>query len=115
MFQCVKSLLEIAANETSTQLPTDKALVDRVTDRFNSSLVFDPSETRMAYTIRDPVVFGTDFNCDPRGFANRLEIRSRMWDACLVLDGALSYPFNDGAVARLEICDEDALKTVEID
>lgn len=42
-------------------------------------------------------------------------MRSRMWDAHLVIDGGFSYKFNDGAVATLEIRDEDALKSVAFD
>lgn len=38
-----------------------------------------------------------------------------MWDAHLVIDGGFSYKFNDGAIATLEIHDEDALKSVEFD
>lgn len=43
---------------------------------------------------------------------SRIEVCSRMWDACLVVDGGSSFKFNDGAVATLEIKEEDALKTV---
>lgn len=46
---------------------------------------------------------------------SRIEICSRMWDACLVVDGGSSFKFNDGAVATLEIKEEDALKTVVFD
>jgi len=45
----------------------------------------------------------------------RLQIRSRMWDAHLVIDGGISYKFNDGATASLEIHEEDALKSVVFD
>lgn len=95
-------------------LPTrDPKLIERVTTNFNNSLIFDPSKCLMAYTIRDPVVFGTDFNSKPRGFAKRIEVKSRMFDACLVIDGGLSFVFNDGATAVFEIFDEDALRTVQ--
>lgn len=45
----------------------------------------------------------------------RIQICSRMWDACLVVDGGSSFKFNDGAIATLEIKEEDALKTVVFD
>lgn len=45
----------------------------------------------------------------------RIEIRSRMWDACLVIDGGVTFQFNDGAEATLEMFDEDVLTTVQID
>lgn len=68
----------------------------------------------MAYTIRDPIAFGTGYDGNPRGFADKIRIKSKMFDACVVLDGGLSYKFNDGAIATFEILDEDALKTVEL-
>ena len=38
----------------------------------------------------------------------------RCFDACLVIDGSLSFKFNDGTRAIIEILDEDALRTIEI-
>lgn len=136
--QCVRSLCSIIQDETGTSLPVDSRLVQRITQRFNQvilllqdmlvvdvgliysflfnkSLIFSPADEKMAYTIRDPVIFGTNFNSNPRGFAKRVDVRSRMFDACLVIDGALSYKFNDGAKASFTIHDEDALKTVFIE
>ena len=43
----------------------------------------------------------------------RIQICSRMWEASLVLDGGSSFKFNDGAIATLEMFDEDALRTVK--
>ncbi|KAL3216350.1 hypothetical protein MRX96_033147 [Rhipicephalus microplus] len=113
--QCIQRILDIVTAETGVDLPTrDPKLIERVTTNFNNSLIFDPSKCLMAYTIRDPVVFGTDFNSKPRGFAKRIEVKSRMFDACLVIDGGLSFVFNDGATAVFEIFDEDALRTVKL-
>lgn len=36
----------------------DKELIENIKSKFNESLIFDPSEIRMAYTVRDPVVNG---------------------------------------------------------
>ncbi|XP_018494362.1 NAD kinase 2, mitochondrial isoform X2 [Galendromus occidentalis] len=114
--QCVQRLLEIVQQETGQDVGVrDSTLVQNITSKFNDSLIFDPSQARMAYTIRDPVFFGTHFSSKPRGFAKRIEIRSRMFDACLVIDGSLSFVFNDGATAVLEILEQDALKTVAIE
>ena len=69
----------------------------------------------MGYTIRDSLLDGTlpvPGERKPRGFAKQLNIRSRCFDASLVIDGGLSYSFNDGTVAILDIVDEDALRTV---
>ena len=37
-----------------------------------------------------------------------------MWDACVVIDGSLSYAFNDGAELDLSMHAEDALKCIKI-
>lgn len=47
-------------------------------------------------------------------YFHRIEVKSRMFDACLVIDGGLSFAFNDGSTAILEINDEDALLTVNL-
>lgn len=54
----------IAANSLSScKVPVeDTALIRKVTKKFNESLVFDPSEPRMAYTIRDPIRNGKQIN-----------------------------------------------------
>ncbi len=71
----------------------------------------------MGYTIRDKLSDGTlpvPGERKARGFAKQLEIRSRCFDASLVIDGGLSYPFNDGTVAILDLLEEDALRTVAL-
>lgn len=113
--QCVESLLKIISNDTGVKLPSDRMTAERYAEKFNRNLIFDPEEKKMAYTIRDPVVFKSSFNIPPRGFSNHIEVRSRMFDACIVIDGALSYKFNDGAVANVDTFEEDALKTVSFE
>lgn len=49
---------------------------------------------------------------EPRGFAEKIEVKSRCTDAGLVIDGGISFPFNDGAITLLETHSEDALRTV---
>lgn len=66
----------------------------------------------MAFSVRDPVFNATFPAMAPRGFAQKIRVKSRGFDAHLVIDGGMSYIFNDGAVASLEIHAEDALKTV---
>ncbi|XP_033109335.1 NAD kinase 2, mitochondrial-like [Anneissia japonica] len=112
--QSLQEILRIVKEETGCNIPESQDSVKRIVDRFNDSLVFDPSDVRMAYTVRDPVVnriFAADF---PRGFAKRISIRSRCFDACLVLDSGYSFIFNDGAMATLETREEDALRTLEL-
>ena len=111
---CVLSVVKIIEDETGKEIGQDVNFVKRVTDKFNDSLIFSPSEKKMGYTIRDPIVFKTEFNGSPRGFADSIKIKSRMTDASLVLDGGLSYKFNDGSSAIFEILQEDALKTIDM-
>lgn len=62
--------------------------------------------------VRDPVYMGNGFDSDNLGFANEIVVKSRMFDACVVIDGGLSYKFNDGSFAKFELLEEDQLKTV---
>lgn len=118
--QCVQNLFKVINQECSTNnarslLPADNAdLVEKVTKKFNDSLIFSPSKALMAYTIRDPVVFDTDFTSNPRDFATKIIVKSRMTDAHIVIDGGLSYVFNDGAEATFEIFEEDTLRTIKL-
>jgi len=109
--------------------PNDRELVRRVTQTFNNELIFDAEANQMSYTIRDPISMthrahdypdelGTSMvqlTRRPRGKAERIEVKSKCFEACLVIDGSLSYIFNDGTHASVEIRDEDALRTVQLD
>lgn len=113
--QSVSDLLKIAAEELSVKLPyKDPQIVDRVCKTFNDRLVFSPTDQKMAYSVRDPVHNSIYRPFAPRGFSKRLCVRSRCYDAHLVIDGGVAYKFNDGAEAILEIHPDDALKTVII-
>ena len=85
----------------------------------------------ITYYFRDPITMGltsstsssspglsdireTNIVRKPRGNASRINVKSKCFDAHLVVDGALSYKFDDGTDVVIEIKDEDALKTVEI-
>ena len=95
----------------------DQKLVEALTQRFNNELVFDPELNLMSYTLRDPVsagTFPTAVEKKTRGKARRMEVKSRCFDACLVIDGSLSYKFNDGTRAIISIHDEDVLRTVHL-
>ena len=37
-----------------------------------------------------------------------------MWDAWVVVDGGMSFHFNDGALLNLEMHEEDALRCVSL-
>ncbi|KAG8228457.1 hypothetical protein J437_LFUL009108 [Ladona fulva] len=120
--QSVEELVRIIADETGIgpDKLSDKnlSLVDRITSRFNNTLVFKPDENKMAYTIRDLICRGIwpkrNENVRPRGYATRIVVKSRCFDAGLVVDGGVSFSFNDGTSAILEIHDPDALLTVNL-
>ncbi|XP_071448465.1 NAD kinase 2, mitochondrial isoform X1 [Hetaerina americana] len=120
--QSVEELVRIIADESGLgpEVLNDKnsALIDKITSRFNNTLVFKPDEKKMAYTIRDLICGGIwpsrNENVRPRGYAHRIEVKSRCFDAGLVVDGGISFSFNDGTSAILEIHDPDALLTISL-
>uniref|UniRef100_A0A671UX17 NAD kinase 2, mitochondrial n=1 Tax=Sparus aurata TaxID=8175 RepID=A0A671UX17_SPAAU len=83
-----------------------------VTDEYNESLVFSPDDRRLLYSIREPIVNRVFSSSRQRGFASKVCVRSRCWDACMVVDGGTSFEFNDGAIATISMSDEDQLRTV---
>lgn len=95
--------------------PDDSDLINDITRQFNETLTFSPTEPIMAYSIRDPVDYASTIGHSHRGLAKRIEVKSRMQNACLVLDGCQFYSFNDGSYALVEMYDEDALKTISVE
>lgn len=117
--QSVESILKVISD--IIKLPINfqsKELINTVTERFNNELVFDPELKQMAYTLRDPVNAGiypaVNEKKKLRGKAGKIDVKSRCFDACLVIDGSLSYKFNDGTKALIRLHDEDALRTVHL-
>uniref|UniRef100_A0A915BU41 NAD kinase 2, mitochondrial n=1 Tax=Parascaris univalens TaxID=6257 RepID=A0A915BU41_PARUN len=111
--QCVSDLLRIIGEELSVPMPyDDKQVVRHICNAFNNRLIFAPDLEKMAFSIRDPIYNLTFRPCVDRGFASKIRVRSRCFDAHLVIDGGAAYKFNDGAEAILEVHPEDALKTV---
>lgn len=49
---------------------------------------------------------------EPCAYATNVHIKSHCFDAGLVIDGNVSFPFNDGAEAVFRMCPHDALRTV---
>ncbi|CAH0394897.1 unnamed protein product [Bemisia tabaci] len=77
---------------------------------YNSNLIFNPEDPRLGFTVRD--IIEEDPSHIPSGFADKVTIKSKCLDASLVIDGGMSYNFNEGTVAMFETRPEDALKTV---
>lgn len=110
------NILSIAKQVTGCDYPlNNEAMQEEIMNTFNSSLRFDPSDPHMAYTIRDPVKNACFDSEHVNGFTKKITIKSRMWDACLVIDGGMSFKFNNGAEATFEIAENNALRTVTFD
>ncbi|KAJ7987127.1 hypothetical protein DPEC_G00335530 [Dallia pectoralis] len=110
--QAVEEVLLIGKANTGLDIPVTKELIARVTEEYNRSLVFGPEESRMFFSIREPIVNRVFSSSRQRGFADRVCVRSRCWDACMVVDGGTSFEFNDGAIATITMDAEDQLRTV---
>ncbi|KHJ98633.1 hypothetical protein OESDEN_01387, partial [Oesophagostomum dentatum] len=111
--QCVSELLRITSDRCEVNLPLDnKEVISDICTKFNQQLIFSPESQRMAFTVRDPIFNATFPPITPRGFADKIVVKSRGYDAHLVIDGGVSYRFNDGAEASLDVHEEDALQTV---
>ncbi|XP_028604298.2 NAD kinase 2, mitochondrial isoform X2 [Podarcis muralis] len=113
--QAVEEILKIAKSYESLRLPLNKELVQKVTNGYNESLLYSPEEPKMFFSIREPISNRVFSSSRQRGFASKVCIRSRCWDACMVVDGGTSFEFNDGAIASILINTEDALCTVLLD
>ncbi|KAK6734796.1 hypothetical protein RB195_018154 [Necator americanus] len=111
--QCVSELLAITSDRCKVNLPVDdKKVISDICTKFNQQLIFSPDLRQMAFTVRDPIFNATFPPTVPRGFAEKILVKSRGYDAHLVVDGGVSYRFNDGAEASIEVHEEDALQTV---
>nr|XP_060617376.1 NAD kinase 2, mitochondrial isoform X2 [Anolis sagrei ordinatus] len=108
--QAVEEILKIGYD--SLNLPLSKELIQKVTDGYNESLLYSPEEPKMLFSVREPISNRVFSSSRQRGFASKVCIRSRCWDACMVVDGGTSFEFNDGAIASILINTEDALRTV---
>ncbi|XP_056181501.1 NAD kinase 2, mitochondrial isoform X1 [Falco biarmicus] len=110
--QAVEEILKIAKKHGSLNMPLSMELVQKVTNDYNESLLYSPEEPKMLFSIREPIVNRVFSSSQQRGFSSKVCVRSRCWDACMVVDGGTSFEFNDGAIASIMIDTEDALCTV---
>ncbi|XP_076217866.1 LOW QUALITY PROTEIN: NAD kinase 2, mitochondrial [Aptenodytes patagonicus] len=110
--QAVEEILKIAKKHGSLNMPLNTELVQKVTNDYNESLLYSPEEPKMFFSIREPIVNRVFSSSRQRGFSSKVCVRSRCWDACMVVDGGTSFEFNDGAIASIMIDTEDALCTV---
>lgn len=110
-FRDLVKIINSKLPENARIAENDKFL-NEILNEFNNSLVFEAGKLAMAYTIRDPIVNKIYTNEINRGFAKKIVIQSRCSDACLVIDGGVSYQFNAGVKAILELNPEDSLTTI---
>lgn len=113
--QAVEDVLRIAKTKTGLEVPLNREFVESVTDTYNESLIFSPEEDKLFFSVREPIVNRVFSNSRQRGFAKKVCVRSRCWDACMVVDGGTSFEFNDGAIATISLNEEDLLRTVILD
>ncbi|XP_075935635.1 NAD kinase 2, mitochondrial isoform X3 [Anarhichas minor] len=113
--QAVEEVLKIGKSQTGLDIPLNRDIIEMVTDEYNESLVFSPDDRRLFYSIREPIVNRVFSSSRQRGFASRVSVRSRCWDACMVVDGGTSFEFNDGAIATISMSEEDQLRTVVLE
>ncbi|XP_034403246.1 NAD kinase 2, mitochondrial [Cyclopterus lumpus] len=110
--QAVEEVLQIGKSQTGLDIPLNRDIIEKVTDEYNASLEFRPDDSRLFFSIREPIVNRVFSSSRQRGFASRVSVRSRCWDACMVVDGGTSFEFNDGAIATISMSEEDRLRTV---
>ncbi|CAL9682529.1 unnamed protein product [Knipowitschia caucasica] len=110
--QSVEEVLKIGRAQGDLDFPLNLENIKKVTDAYNESLVFSPEEKRLFFSIREPIENRVFSSSRQRGFVSKVCVRSRCWDACMVVDGGTSFEFNDGAIATISLSDEDQLRTV---
>ncbi|XP_062290815.1 NAD kinase 2, mitochondrial isoform X2 [Scomber scombrus] len=113
--QSVEEVLKIGKAQTGLEIPLNPEFIEKVTEQYNDSLVFSPEDRRLLFSVREPIVNRVFSSGQQRGFANKVCVRSRCWDACMVVDGGTSFEFNDGAIATISMSDEDQLRTVVLE
>ncbi|KAG8456708.1 hypothetical protein GDO86_002478 [Hymenochirus boettgeri] len=113
--QSVEEILSIVRSQKSLNLPIDEDLIQLVTDKYNDSLVYNPEEPKMLFSVREPIVNRVFSSSRQRGLTSKVCVRSRCWDACMVIDGGTSFEFNDGAIVSIVMDAQDALCTVLLD
>ncbi|XP_045508294.1 NAD kinase 2, mitochondrial [Colias croceus] len=114
----VLELMKILQDEYNISLDTSLEKAREVTEKYNQKLMFPPDSEQLAYSVREYITFEewpTPRGLRVRDRAETVCVRSHCTDAGLVIDGSVSFPFNDGTQAHLEIHPEDSLMTVCMD
>lgn len=115
--QSVRDIIDILMKEGLIAENVDDGLACRVSQAYNDALAYSSDDDKMCYTIRDLIsaeVWPSPKGIPPRGYVSRLEVRSRCYDAGLVVDGTVFFNFNDGTNVILETYPEDSLRTITL-
>ncbi|XP_075040389.1 NAD kinase 2, mitochondrial isoform X2 [Mixophyes fleayi] len=113
--QTVEEILNIVNSHKNLNLTLDSGLIERVTNEYNDTLIFNPEEQKMFFSVREPIANRVFSSICQRGFTSKVCVRSRCWDACMVVDGGTSFEFNDGAIITITMDGDDALCTALLD
>lgn len=116
--QSVQELMKILHEEYKVPLDTAMEKAREVTEKYNQKLMFAADSDQLAYSVREYITFEewpTPRGLKVRDKASSVKVKSHCTDAGLVIDGSVSFPFNDGTEAILEIHPEDSLMTVQMD
>ncbi|XP_017126460.1 NAD kinase 2, mitochondrial isoform X3 [Drosophila elegans] len=114
----VDDLLRSLPNSGSKDVMMLRQKAEEIAQRYNQGLLFAPDDPRLCYSIREQICVGvwpSPKTFKERDFVQTVFVKSHCIDANLVIDGSISYPFNDGAKALLEVHPEDALLTIALD
>ncbi|XP_044746683.1 NAD kinase 2, mitochondrial [Coccinella septempunctata] len=114
----VQSVAEILRLMNMSPTEDKNSLATIYADMYNYNLKFAPDDTRMGFSIRDLISAGVwpdPKGLKPRGFAKKIIVKSNCDEAYIVVDGGLSFAFNDGAIGIFELHPEDNLRTVILD
>ncbi|KAJ2938171.1 hypothetical protein O0L34_g18511 [Tuta absoluta] len=114
----VLKLMKILSQDYNVQVEPTLEKAREVAEMYNQRLMFPPDSDYLQYSVREYITF-EDWPT-PRGLrvrdkARTIAVQSHCIDAGLVIDGSVSFPFNDGCEALLEIHPEDSLMTVHMD
>ncbi|XP_061472389.1 NAD kinase 2, mitochondrial isoform X3 [Rhineura floridana] len=69
--QAVEEILKIAKSYENLTLPLNKELIQKVTNRYNESLLYSPEEPKMFFSIREPISNRVFSSSRQRGFASK--------------------------------------------
>ncbi|XP_050743448.1 NAD kinase 2, mitochondrial isoform X3 [Drosophila biarmipes] len=114
----VDDLLRSLPNGSSEDVMLLRQNAEEIAQRYNQGLLFAPDDPRLCYSIREQICVGvwpSPKTFKERDFVQTVFVKSHCIDANLVIDGSISFPFNDGAKALLEVHPKDALLTIALD